>query len=104
MQMTRRNGAYDMRAAPTAFRIKPPWSFSPERTMLFVYRSFTATMIRSPLRGVNFENIAIYAGLMTVLVFKALRTGFTSSRRLVLRWINNDQAGQGHHGRKKVSP
>ncbi|GBP13189.1 hypothetical protein EVAR_93142_1 [Eumeta japonica] len=103
MQMALRNGARGTGQHQRSFGIKLPWNVSPERTVLFVYMSFTATMIWPPLRGVNFENITIYVGLITVLVFKRLRTGFTSSRRLILRWINNDQADQGHHERKKVS-
>ncbi|GBP47364.1 hypothetical protein EVAR_38965_1 [Eumeta japonica] len=39
----------------------------------FCVHEFYRNMIRPPLRGVHFENIAIYAGLMNVLVFERLR-------------------------------
>lgn len=73
------------------------------RNVLIVCVSFIAIMIRLPLRGVDLESIAIYARSKTVLGFKRLRIGLKISRRLVLRWINNGRADQGHPERKKTS-
>lgn len=58
-------------------------------------------LLQQWLHVVNLESIAINARLMTVVVFKRLRIGSKSLRRLALRWINNDMLSKKVTGGRK---